>query len=133
MSRSELLLESVNSFYSDPKNCEYLENILDKKINVSLRRLEWFITDYSKRNNTIYKTTNGKIFPVHCSYKSSLDGYSKKLFDPFCRTNKFEFVIPSNGHKIQTTVAQLNFIKWCIQNNIIEYIIENSSLLDSHK
>ena len=51
-----------------------------------------------------------------CPYKSSLDGYSKKLFDPFCRTERIEF------GTLNTTVAQLNFIKWCIENDIIEYI-----------
>jgi len=133
MNRSDLLLESVNTFYTNPKNTECLENILQKKLNISLRKLEWFITDYSKKNHTIYTTKKGKMFPVHCAYKSSLDGYSKKLFDPFCRTNKFEYNIPSNGHKIQTTVAQLNFIKWCIQNNVIDYIIDHVTLLDSRK
>jgi len=133
MSRSDILLESVNTFYIDQKHSDCLENILKKKINISLRKLEWFITDYSKKNQVIYTTKKGTMFPVHCAYKSSLDGYSKKLFDPFCRTNKFEYTIPGNGNTIQTTVAQLNFIKWCIQNNVIDYIIDHVSLLDSRK
>jgi len=105
----------------------YLCDILEKRQGISLRNLEWFITDYSKKKNLSYQTKDGKPFLVHCAYKSSLDGYSKKLFDPFCRTEKFEYEIPnSNGIKIQTTVAQLNFIKWCIQHNVIEYITNQS-------
>ena len=123
MSRSDVLLENLQTFYNDPKNSQYLVDILNKKRNVSLRNLEWFITDYSKKKNLTYQTKEGKSFTVHCAYKSSLDGYSKKLFDPFCRTEKFEYEIPgADGIKIQTTVAQLNFIRWCIRNNIIEYI-----------
>jgi hypothetical protein len=123
MSRSDILFESIKTFYNDEKNSRYLFDILEKRKGISLRNLEWFITDYSKKINLTYTTNEGKNFSVHCSYKSSLDGYSKKLFDPFCRTQKFEYEIPnSNGIKIQTTVAQLNFIKWCIQNNIIDYI-----------
>jgi hypothetical protein len=69
---------------------------------------------------------DGKQFAVHCAYKSSLDGYSKKLFDPFCRTEKFVYTVPGpEGADVTTTVAQLNFIRWCIKNKVIEYIQEN--------
>ncbi len=114
MSRSDLLLKSITEFYEDSENFELLKGILEKTSGVSLRNLEWFITDYSKKKNLSYTTTTGKLFSVHMSYKSSLDGYSKKLFDPFCRTEKIEF------RGIQTTVAQLNFIRWCIKNDIIK-------------
>jgi hypothetical protein len=127
MSRSDVLLESIKSFYLDEKNSNYLVDILEHRKGISLRNLEWFITDYSKKKNLTYTTNEGKDFTVHCAYKSSLVGYSKKLFDPFCRTQKFEYEIPNtDGTKIQTTVAQLNFIKWCIQNNIIDYITTQS-------
>lgn len=131
MSRSELLLESIQTFYSEPKNSNYLRDILEKRNGISLRNLEWFITNYSKGNNLRYTTKEGKMFTVHCAYKSSLDGYSKKLFDPFCRSGKFEYTIPNSDIKVQTTVAQLNFIRWCIKNNIIEYILNNKSKLFS--
>lgn len=131
MSRSQTLLTAVNQFYSDSKNSEILKDILDKKSGISLRNLEWFITNYSKNKNVSYTTRGGKMFSVHCAYKSSLDGYSKKLFDPFCRSNKFEFTIPGTDDTIITTVAQLNFIKWCITNNIIDYIKNNKELLKS--
>ena len=122
MSRSDVLLESIKLFYNDEKNAQYLYDILEKKKNISLRNLEWFITDYSKKKNLTYTTKKGTSFAVHCAYKSSLDGYSKKLFDPFCRTQKFSYKIPGKEVTIQTTVAQLNFIKWCITNNIIEQV-----------
>lgn len=131
MSRSETLLNSVNQFYSDSKNSEILKDILEKRSGISLRNLEWFITNYSKNKNLSYTTRTGKMFSVHCAYKSSLDGYSKKLFDPFCRSNKFEFTIPGTRDTITTTVAQLNFIKWCITNNVIDYIKSNRELLKS--
>ena len=126
--KSELLFKSVDTFYNQDQNSKILIDILEKRKGVSLRNLEWFITNYSKSNNLSYKTKSGKFFTVHCAYKSTLDGYSKKLFDPFCRAKKFEYEVPNtNGTKINTTVAQLNFIKWCITNNIIEYIITNKN------
>jgi hypothetical protein len=63
-------------------------------------------------------TPTGRQFTVHMAYKSSLDGYSKKFFDPFCRTERIEFM------GLTTTVAQLNFIRWCIVNGIVDYMTE---------
>ena len=131
MNKSDRLLISMDSFYSVPENRNILTQILNKSGGISLRNLEWFITNYSKKNNLTYKTGDGKMFSVHCSYKSSLDGYSKKLFDPFCRTEKINYLIPGTNDEIHTTVAQLNFIKWCIKNNIIEYIHDHKNALFS--
>ena len=105
--------------------------LLNKSGGISLRNLEWFITNYSKKNNLAYTTNDGKIFSVHCAYKSSLDGYSKKLFDPFCRSMKIAYKVPGTDEEIHTTVAQLNFIRWCIKNNVMEYIRKNHDVLFS--
>ena len=129
MNKSNILLNSIDSFYEIDENRTILKQILNKSGGISLRNLEWFITNYSKKNNLSYKTGDGKLFSVHCAYKSSLDGYSKKLFDPFCRSSKINYVIPGTSDEIYTTVAQLNFIRWCIKNNIIEYIKEHKSKL----
>lgn len=119
MSRSEVLRQAVETFYSEPQNSEILCDILDKKSGISLRNLEWFITNYSKANKLQF----------YCKYKSTLDGYSKKLFDPFCRSEKIHFKIPNTEKNIMTTVAQLNFIKWCIKNSIIDYLREHKDEL----
>ena len=131
MSKSDILLTSINTFYTEEENRTKLVNILDKSNGISLRNLEWFITNYAKKNHTSFTTRDGKLFTVHCAYKSSLDGYSKKLFDPFCRSEKFAYLVPGTSHEIHTTLAQLNFIKWCIKNNIIEYISTNKTSLFS--
>tara|TARA_Y100000389_G_C17387672_1_gene478007 strand:- start:788 stop:1201 length:414 start_codon:yes stop_codon:yes gene_type:complete len=123
--KSDTLLPSMKDFYTDIDNSNLLVNILEKKNGISLRNIEWFITNYSKKTNLSYTTQDGKKFIVHCAYKSSLDGYSKKLFDPFCRTEKIDFNLPNNEKSIKTTVAQLNFIKWCIKSEIIDYLLKN--------
>ena len=118
MSKESILLKSLTKFYEDDNNINILKSLLNKDSGVSLRNIEWFVTNHSRKNKTSYTTKDGRQFVVHMAYKSSLDGYSKKLFDPFCRTQRIEF---SN---MTTTVAQLNFIKWCIENDIIEYVKE---------
>ena len=54
-------------------------------------------------------------------YKNQLKAYSKKQFDPFCRRERISFN-DINNNEIITTVGQLNFFKWAIENKIIEYI-----------
>ena len=97
MNKSSILLSSINQFYKDQHNRNKLLTILNKSGGISLRNLEWFITNYAKKNHTSFKTKDGKMFAVHCAYKSSLDGYSKKLFDPFCRAEKFTYQIPETS------------------------------------
>lgn len=130
MSKSSVLLDSLSKFFSLPENSTILLDILDHKNGVSLRTLESFITVQSKKDNISYTTKSGKTFVVHVAYKSSLVGYSKKLFDPFCRTERIQFTI--GEREITTTVAQLNFIKWCITNDIIDYIVNRKPLCSNH-
>jgi len=121
MSKEKILLASLTKFYSAAENADTLKSLLNKDNGISLRNIEWFVTNHSKTKKTTYKTSDGRDFVVHMAYKSSLDGYSKKLFDPFCRTERISF------RNMTTTVAQLNFIKWCIENDILQYIHNNKS------
>ena len=57
---------------------------------------------------------------VYHSYKSQLKAYSKQKFDPFCRRERIVFTSP--GGSIETTVGQLNFFKWALNNLVIDYI-----------
>jgi hypothetical protein len=121
MSKSDLLLTSLTKFFDAPENREKLHDILEHRKGISLRKLEWFVTNYAKANHVTYTTPSGKMFTVHVAYKSSLDGYSKKLFDPFCRTERLVF------QGFTTTCAQLNFLRWCIQNGVVDYL-ENAPI-----
>ena len=62
-------------------------------------------------------------------YKLKLRAYSKKRFDPFCRWDRI--VVPYKGDKsIQTTLGQLNFFKWALENELISYIEENYNTIE---
>lgn len=116
MSKQDILLKSLDDFFSDEKHFVELSEILNHTAGISLRNIEWFVTNYAKEKRTKFKTSSGMNVDVHIAYKSSLGGYSKKFFDPFCRTERVQF------KGFTTTVAQLNFIRWCIRNGILEYI-----------
>jgi hypothetical protein len=114
--KEELLLKSLDEFFTNEAHFTDLENVLNRKNGISLRNIEWFVTNYSKEKSTKFVTRSGSQIDVHVAYKSSLGGYSKKLFDPFCRTERIQF------KGLTTTIAQLNFIRWCIRNGILDYI-----------
>ena len=70
-----------------------------------------------------------RVFKVYNDYKLKLKAYSKKRFDPFCRWERIN--IPyTDGTSIQTTLGQLNFFKWALENNVIKYINDNYKLIE---
>jgi len=125
MTTQDLLMHSVTQFFKIKKNIELMLPIINGKSVISLRVIDWFVTNYSKKNNIYYnlkcKEGNIKPFFVYLDYKQQLKGYSKKKFDPFCRRERINF-FDHNNNKIETTVGQLNFFKWAIQKGILKYI-----------
>lgn len=123
--QNDLVFNVLKEYYCS-NNYENLNNILpiiNGHDEVSLRLIDWFVTNYSKQNFTCYNVNNER-FVVHTQYKLKLRSYKKKRFDPFCRWDRI--IIPYQDDKyIQTTIGQLNFFKWANENNIIEYIKEN--------
>jgi hypothetical protein len=109
MSKTEILLKSLDEFFQEEKNFEQLRNILMNQ-QVSMRKLESFVT---KNKHLVLDTPSGSKLHVNIAYKSCLNGYSKKLFDPFCRMERIEY------KGLVTTIAQLNFLRWCIKNGIV--------------
>ena len=136
MIQDTLLLESLHTFYLNPYNRDKLVHLLNDADSISLRSIDWFITNYSKKNNTYYLVYTDKLgnpsfseidnkyrvnMNVFHSYKSQLKAYSKKKFDPFCRRDRLLFKIDKD-HSVETTIGQLNFFKWAISNLILDYI-----------
>ena len=64
---------------------------------------------------------NGERFKVYTDYKLKLKAYSKKRFDPFCRWDRIQIPFTPDNF-IETTIGQLNFFKWAIENKVLEYI-----------
>jgi len=122
--KGDVILPSLYKFYSNDKNINTLIPIISGYSQLSIRVLDWFVTNYAKRYNIIYMLPNSSHLNVHLSYKSQLKGYKKKMFDPFCRKKRIPFYYGDNKCII-TTIGQLNFFRWAIENNILHYVIDN--------
>lgn len=130
-SQNELLLNNLLTFYKKDNNLQNMLNIINGKSNISLRIVDWFVTNYAKSKFTTYnidsKINKETRFNVYNNYKLQLKAYSKKRFDPFCRWDRIAIPYFTNNDKmyIETTIGQLNFFKWAIENKVIDFIINN--------
>ena len=51
---NELLLQSLTTFYKQNDHIDQLNHILSNQKKISLRLIDWFTTNYSKKYNIIY-------------------------------------------------------------------------------
>lgn len=143
--QNDLLMKNLRHFYKQnesitipsQQNLAKMMAIVNGESKISLRIIDWFVTNFSKKYFVIYDVettfgTNQSIqrFKVYNDYKLKLKAYSKRQFDPFCRWTRITIPYYDVNH-IETTIGQLNFFKWAIENNIIEYITENYAIIEN--
>jgi hypothetical protein len=197
--QNRLLLDTLIKFYENKDHLNKMVSIINGVSKLSLRIIDWFVTNYSKKYFVIYNlpsshaTTNwccslrsgdplnlpsgesmnspsqatanfhlptqatanwyspplhsgeslnsptvlrtsgdfqniqqppDTRFKVYNEYKLKLKAYGKVNFDPFCRWSRI--TIPFNeDYYMETTIGQLNFFKWAIENQILDYIDEH--------
>ena len=49
LSKDSILLSSLTDFFNESENLKTFLNIYNKKSKISLRVLDWFVTNYSKK------------------------------------------------------------------------------------
>lgn len=133
---NELLLLSLSNFYKD--NTSKLLSILPiiyKSSHISLRLIDWFVTNYSKRYNVVLSKqndihNNSEYFNVYSSYRSQLKAFKKIQFDPFRRRERIDFYY-KEGEFIETTIGQLNFFRWFVENKLLDYVEDNYHDIES--
>ena len=143
--QNSLLLNNLLQFYKKDNYLELMLSIINGVSPISLRIVDWFATNYSKQYYVTYSTEHDKRFKVYNDYKLKLRAYSKKRFDPFCRWDRIQVPIERESqYCFETTIGQMNFFKWALENQIIDYIEqhydeieedmnENNSLSKSRK
>ena len=131
--QNDLLLNNLMDFYKDETNLNRMLKIITGESKISLRIVDWFSTNYAKKYYTIFNidedSENGRRFKVYVDYKLKLKAYSKKRFDPFCRWDRISIPYKKDTC-IETTIGQLNFFKWALENKVIDYIEENYEIIE---
>jgi len=130
--QNDLLLTNLLEFYNtdNNNNMDRMLQVINGESRISLRIIDWFATNYAKKYYTVYQVQDtDRRFKVYNDYKLKLKAYSKKRFDPFCRWDRISVPYKDGAH-IQTTIGQLNFFKWAIENSAIDYIEQNYSTIE---
>lgn len=136
-----LLLKSLTMFYRDRENFETLLFFLkNKKRRLSLRLLDWLVTNYSKKHNVVLREDTENVEFMYLAYKNHLKSYSKKFFDAFARRQRLFYTFDHRVHKIShsdietygerqdgivTTVAQMNAFRFFITSGVVDYALKN--------
>ena len=155
--KQQLLYNNLKQFYKNEERLALLTDILNGRSKLSLRIIDWFVTNYTKKTTIMLyrnidrlvlcdepgtvdsnKTKKNKYksvksseqFNVYLKYKGQLKAYSKKHFDPFCRRNRINFYY-NDEECLVTTIGQLNFFRWAIDYNILDYIRQNLDIIET--
>jgi hypothetical protein len=136
ISQDKLILDKLMHFYTGSSNLTRMLSIIKGQSTISLRIVDWFVTNYSKQYYTMIPFINkhgvSERFKVYLAYKQKLKAYSKKRFDPFCRWDRITvpYGNPEENTFIETTIGQLNFFKWALQYGVIDYIDQNYDIIE---
>jgi hypothetical protein len=151
LDKQDLLLASLIKFYDKDGNKELILPIVKQQTSISLRLLDWLVTNFAKQNDIHYeivKNGDPKNFSIWLDYKNQLKAYSKKQFDPFCRRKRIFYNIKTNEtinlltktdlttyseHEdgFVTTVGQLNFFRWALTHRVVDYAFDNLTNIES--
>jgi len=129
------LKELVKSkFFDDEKLRDIVIKLNDENSDTPrLRAYDWAVTNYSKGNPHIMlmkKQNMSTVVDPNLSYEGELRRHHRLLFDPFRRGTHIFFEL--NGQIHRTTVGQLTFIKWCLENDVDKYVEENLQSIRQH-
>ena len=118
-SKEQLVLHRLSTFYGNAEILNRVKHIITGESKISLRLIDWLVTNDAKKHNISYVTKSGRHVIVYLAYKAHLKAYSKKMFDPFCRWRRIQFM------EMNTTVGQLSFFEWAIQDEVLDYLESN--------
>ena len=128
-----LVLHNLMTYYNTDDHLTRMMQIITGESKISLRIVDWFATNYAKKYYTLYSYNDDigveRRFKVYVDYKLKLKAYSKKRFDPFCRWDRISIPYKTDTC-IETTIGQLNFFKWALENKVVDYIEENYETIE---
>ncbi len=122
----------IDYFTKDPGNWDIVYEYLrkDKVPRYSRRFWDYLVTEYSRTHNCQYPLVreNGEtvMFNIYHSAQTLLLGVHKRGLDAFNRRNSYLkeggcFVFGHGEKRVNTSVCQLNFFRWLVQNKVHLY------------
>jgi len=117
------LEETLDRWYAeDARREELLQTIVGGQAGVSLRTIDWFVTNYAARKPVVYTVPEtGRVVDVNGDYKDVLRCFHKNSFDSFKRRG---------SDATEAALRQRNFFKWAMENGVLEYVTRNAAEIE---
>lgn len=129
--KDEVLLNSVLQWYNQEESrVEMFSDIVNHKNGLSLRIIDWLITNFSKSFSVAIES-DGLPRNLRRDYHKNLSAHNKKNFDPFARRRRINIVLFGNEERV-STIGQLNFFRWFLSKNLCGFLLENKSVIEKH-
>ena len=124
-------LREIAGFFTEEVLTKILVPVAMQTFDVSLRVLDYTCTNYAKKTRVLAQTAGGgaprQLFSL---YKDWLRHYRRKTFDPFRRRERIFFQDPQSKEVLDTTVAQLNFLRWALAYGILDYVRQHARAIE---
>jgi hypothetical protein len=95
---------------------------------LSLRILDWFVINYSRRHHISISKENGSVVRIYDDYRAWLRHWKRSLFDPFRRGHRVFYTC--DGMRYSTTVGQLNYLYWVEISGVLHFANSNLTLIE---
>lgn len=123
--RQRSILIRIEAFFTPQIVRDILIPLVNQECGISLRALDWLVTNYSKKHNIVCKGRGGALFNIYHGYKVALSHFRRRNFDPFRRRSRIDIYV--DGERVcESTVGQCNFIHWAYSNGVLNYAVDNS-------
>lgn len=123
------LLKILQTEYTDRIAQDVLVPLITQESPVSLRVLDWCVTNWSKQHNVVCTSqVPGQYTNIHHSYRNMLATWKRRCFDPFRRRNRI--TIEVGGKEYETTLGQANFALWAYNTGTLAYVINHAAEIE---
>lgn len=100
-----------------------------------LRMYNWAVTNYAKGHGITTQIVDAatgtvRLIDPSISYNATLKRLHRTLFDPYRRGTLLFFKVGDATH--HTTVGQLLFVRWCLENGIDAYVAAHEAEIREH-
>lgn len=123
-------LREIAAYFDEPTVLRLLVPVATATFDISLRLLDYCCTNYAKKTRVVI-CEEGIAVHLFSLYKDWLRHYRRRCFDPFRRRERISFANPCNmEERLDTTVAQLNFLRWADKYRVISYVRLNLNAIE---
>lgn len=124
------IMQRIEPFFTPAVVCDTLRPLVNQQSAISLRALDWLVTNYAKKHNVVCKSTRGGIFNIFHGYKVALNHFRRRNFDPFRRRARIHLFV--DGVSVcESTVGQCNFVHWACCNGVMAYAVEHAQEIEA--